>query len=618
MFKRRLSLNKTLFLSIFLLLIGQTVFAQSYVPPVIDGFTSYNKDYYDKMVADGRPTQETPWGFQEIYVADSVVHYVSSIQEYKTLLDNNTTGAKDWERQWTDDKTHIVYFAAGIYDIPEGAWYVLTVPSRTILQGAGMGQTIFRATVYKANAYTWLFALGTSEDIVLRDFSFYNETKDNKWHLLRGTDWHANQRENFLFENIEFDDSFGALGVSSTQKGVDVCQYNFVTFRGLRKRIGNTTDRIKDNYTTPVPNEYQFSSMNDEGIHLAGQVGMRFGNSVVFHDCVLGDVISATIDVYNNFIEMVGISFVDPLHDHSVKCPNANHLYIHDCTFNLNYSQSIMQDGGYWNPTFFTHEGGQLANYHFKNLEFTRVHQQITAISKPGTTITYIESEPFMIYNNRADNVSGDMVWENISFNGYSSTHQVVGYPYVQANKGFQAINYTSFVAKPAQMKSGNSNWRGNYTATVDTRTGTSKEDITGVYSWGQKTDGSIDFPRDNRTIDGTKSEMENQPYVKMNGATVKNIYNARLIPTDAPEITNHAISLSVYPNPVEEIMTIKSATGIRSISITTITGQEVFQENLSSNKIARINTSDLKSGVYFIKVIDVNGETSTKKIVKN
>ena len=588
---------------------AKDIFAADYIPPVIPNYTHYNKDYYDKMVAEGKPTQETPWGFQEIYIKNAKVHNVSSIDEYIHVISFNTDGTN-----WVDGKTHIINFASGEYIIPNGtSYYIMKVPARTIIQGAGMGETIFKAVdeIVPGDTYHYrkLFNLEfATHDVVVRGISFYNETSDNKWGLFHSNG--ARDRENYLFENIEFDDSFGAIGKKPYNS-------NFITFRGLRKRIGNTTQRINDNFTVPVPNAYQFRSMNDDNVALAGQVGMRTGNSVVFHDCLLGDAISATIDIYNNYIEMVGISFIDPLHDHSVKCPNGNHLYLHDCTFEIRYAQSIMQDGGYWNPTFFTHEGGQLANYHFKNLEFTRVHKQITAIRETGTTITYVESEPFMIYTNRPNNISGDMVWENITFNGYSSAHQVVGYPYVQANKGFQAINYTGFVAKSAQLKSGNNNSRGAYTVTVDTRTGTSKEDITGVYSWGQKTDGSIDFPRDNRTFEGTKSAMENQPYVTMKRSTVKKIYNARLIPTDVSDITVSAINLSIYPNPVEGIMNVKSATGIRSISITTITGQQVLKENISSNKIARINTSHLNRGVYFIKVIDVNGGISTKKIIK-
>ena len=523
--KKNLDVGKILFLSVLIILESHTVFAR-YVPPVMDGYTHYNRDYYDQMVAEGKPTQESPWGFQEINIEGAVEHNISSIDEYLTLYKKNT-----FNGAWSDGKTHIIYFASGEYILPTGSDCIMRVPSRTIIKGAGIGQTIFKATafwsvstnhlelhigqsVYKAalekKDLPAVFALDNCDDVVLRDFSFYNETKDNKWSLLRGTDWSSTRRENFLFENIEFDDSFGSLGVRPG------CNYNFVTFRGLRKRIGNTTSRIEANYDIPVPGIYQFICKNYDNIQLSGQLIMRIGNSVVFHDCVLGDNISATIDINNNYIEIVGVSFIDPLHDHSLKSPNANHLYIHDSKFELTYTDKIFNS--YYNPTFFTHAGGGLANYHFKNLTFTRAGQ----IRRNGKT--FRESEPFTLYDNRANNRSGDMVWENIQFSGYDN--QIVGYPNVQSNLGFQAINYTGFTGCQAQLKSHNAP---AFTVAIEKRTGNSKTDVTGVYSWGQKTDGSIDFPRDNRTFNGTKSEMESQPYVRMYNATVKTIYNKRL-----------------------------------------------------------------------------------------
>ena len=523
--KKNLDIEKILFLSVLIILVGHTVFAQ-YIPPVMDGYTHYNRDYYDQMVAEGKPTQESPWGFQEINIEGAVEHNISSIDEYLTLYKNNT-----FNGSWSDGKTHIINFAGGEYILPSGRKIIMCIPSRTIIKGAGIGQTIFKATaftsistnhlelrigqtVYKATMekkdHTAVFALDNCDDVVLRDFSFYNETKDNKWYLLRGIDRSSAYRENFLFENIEFDDTFGAFG----NKG---CDYNFVTFRGLRKRIGNTTERIKANYDIPVPSNYQFASQNDDNIELAGQVGMRHGNSLVFHDCILGDNISATIDTYNNYIEIVGVNFINPLHDHSIKCPNANHLYVHDSQFELTYTDKIINNN-YYNPTFFTHEGGCLANYHFKKLSFTRAGQ----IRSNG--IPLVESEPFTLYDNRENDKSGDVVWENIRFSGYEN--QIVGYSNVQSKLGFQAINYTRFTGRPAQLKNHDT---ADFTVTIENRTGNSKTDVTGVYSWGQKTDGSIDFPRDNRTFDGTKSEMESQPYVRMYNSTVKAIYNNRL-----------------------------------------------------------------------------------------
>ena len=587
-----LTMNKLLISSI-LILIVQTVFAQ-YIPPVIEGYTRYNRDYYDKMISEGKPTQESPWGFQEISIVGAVEHNVSSIAGYIALYNGSVSGGV-----WSDGKTHIINFASGTYIIPSGSWYVMMVPSRTIIKGAGIGQTIFKATVEKTSQ-TALFALENCDDVVLRDFSFYNVTKDNKWSMLRGTDWNSARRENFLFENIEFDDAFGAFGVGSG------CNYNFITYRGLRKRLGNTTARINANYSTPVPSGYQFSTNNGANVQLSGQLGVRIGNSLVFHDCVLGDNISATLDLYNNYMEVVGVRLADPLHDHSIKCPNGNHLYVHDSKFELTYTNKII-DNDYYNPTFFTHEGGCLANYHFKDLSFTRAGQ----IRNNGTKL--VESEPFTLYDNRAENVSGDMVWENIEFEGYDN--EIVGYPNVQTGKGFQAINYTKLTARAAQLKSGQA---ADFSITIQNRTENSKTELTGVYSWGQKINGTIDFPRDNRTFDGSKSQMESQPYVQMYNATVKDIYNTRLITTKVSTIRINDNNLIVYPNPTTEVINVKSSIKISSIVVLDSVKQEVIRINNPSDEIIKINAQHIKSGMYFIKVIYDNGKISMKKIVKN
>jgi len=494
--------------------------SNSYIPPIISGATRFNRDYYEKMIAEGKPTQETPWGFQEIMIEDKVNHTVSSLQEYNDLIAGSTSG-----QQWSDNKTHIIKFIEGIYIIPQSSsYYIALIPSRTIIEGAGMGKTVFKAT-HEIDAgdrfhFRKLFNLEyATHDVVVREISFYNETQDNKWGLFHSNG--SRDRENYLFQNIEFDDVFGAIG----KKPYDS---NFITFRGLRKRIGNTTQRIIENFNTPVPVTYQFNGQNNDNVQLAGQIGMRTGNSVVFHDCVVGDTISATIDIYNNYIEMVGMEFINPLHDHSIKCPNGNHLYVHDSSFELTYSEKIIQGGGYWNPTFFTHEGGGLANYHFKNLTFKR-SGQITVTNANGRQIEFVESEPFMIYNNRDNNVSGDLVWEDIHFEGYSQEHQRTGYSNVQTNKGFEAVNYTNFASGSAQMKLNNNNSRGDYTVAIEQKNGSSKQDITGAYSWGTNVDGSIDYPRDNRVFTGTKSESNSKPYVQMQVSTVRESYNERL-----------------------------------------------------------------------------------------
>ncbi len=514
-----------------------------YVPPSPPNATHFNRDYYDQMRALGRPTQETPWGFQEISLEGMSTHDVSSIAEYQSLVSNQASQI-DGSYVWNDGGTHFVNFAAGTYAVTDpGTYYVMRIPSRTVIQGAGIGETVFVASTPTPLDRTnvRLFSIEKSDDVAIRNLSFYNETNNTRWSFLYAVDHtDGGVRENFLFENIEFDDSFGAVGGASggTTAGSD---FNFITLRGLRKRLGHTSAMIRANFTIPVPTNYQFLSQNSDGVHLAGQVGIRRGNSTVIHDCILGDNISATLDIYNNYVEIVGTQLIDPLHDHSIKNPNGNHLYVHDSSFDLTYTERLIRGGAYWMPTFLTHEGGALANYHLRGILFTRAG----TIFEDGVAIP--EGEVFQLYNNRPDNVSGDMVWEDISFSGYDN--EIVGYPNVQRELGFQAINYTLFEARPGQSKAIEDRGNPDFSVEVDKRSGSSREDLTGVYSWGARSDGTIDFPRENRTFRGSKAETESRPYVMMHNASVSSFYNsllgirqtvgARSVPPGSPSATD-------------------------------------------------------------------------------
>ena len=117
----------------------------SYVPPTPPNATHFNRDYYDKMRAAGRPTQESPWGFQEISLEGLSTHTVSSIAEYQSLVSSQASMV-DGSYVWNDGGTHIINFAPGTYELTDpGTYYVMRIPSRTIIQGAGIGRTVFVA-----------------------------------------------------------------------------------------------------------------------------------------------------------------------------------------------------------------------------------------------------------------------------------------------------------------------------------------------------------------------------------------------------------------------------------------------------------------------------------------
>lgn len=85
-------------------------------------------------------------------------------------------------------------------------------------------------------------------------------------------------------------------------------------------------------------------------------------------------------------------------------------------------------------------------------------------------------------------------------------------------------------------------------------------------------------------------------------------------IELDLPEFEPQG-GLTVGPNPVTDIVTLRNATPINKITVFNQLGQAVFEQEYNS-KTVEVNLSDLNSGIYFIST-DSNSNKKTK-IVKN
>ena len=74
--------------------------------------------------------------------------------------------------------------------------------------------------------------------------------------------------------------------------------------------------------------------------------------------------------------------------------------------------------------------------------------------------------------------------------------------------------------------------------------------------------------------------------------------------------------SYNVYPNPVKEVLTI-AGENMKQINVINALGQ-VVKSVKCDNNIVKINVSDLQNGMYFVNVIDNNGEMTTSKVSVN
>ena len=71
--------------------------------------------------------------------------------------------------------------------------------------------------------------------------------------------------------------------------------------------------------------------------------------------------------------------------------------------------------------------------------------------------------------------------------------------------------------------------------------------------------------------------------------------------------------SISLFPNPVSEMLSIKSSSRINKLVVFNLLGQKVMvRENTNS-----LNVNKLKPGAYILKIVDENSTISTKKFIK-
>jgi hypothetical protein len=74
--------------------------------------------------------------------------------------------------------------------------------------------------------------------------------------------------------------------------------------------------------------------------------------------------------------------------------------------------------------------------------------------------------------------------------------------------------------------------------------------------------------------------------------------------------------SILIFPNPANDVVSIKSDFSINRIEILNFAGQQVYSETISDRKLIRINTSSLESGIYIIKITTAKGVRTAKIIL--
>jgi hypothetical protein len=96
-----------------------------------------------------------------------------------------------------------------------------------------------------------------------------------------------------------------------------------------------------------------------------------------------------------------------------------------------------------------------------------------------------------------------------------------------------------------------------------------------------------------------------------------------RVEPRDANDVSIHSginefdkSSVSIYPNPVSNILYVNNMNGVETIRVSNILGKTLENIKVSGTQTA-INVSEFAKGVYFVSLINENGTVTTKKFAK-
>lgn len=97
-----------------------------------------------------------------------------------------------------------------------------------------------------------------------------------------------------------------------------------------------------------------------------------------------------------------------------------------------------------------------------------------------------------------------------------------------------------------------------------------------------------------------------------------QDVYYSHIVPPVATTVNSISAnnSVSVYPNPSTGLFVIRSEAKLTHIEMLTVLGEKVFSKPIYK-KISEIDISSQPSGIYFLKIVKLDGSIVVKKIIK-
>ncbi len=109
----------------------------------------------------------------------------------------------------------------------------------------------------------------------------------------------------------------------------------------------------------------------------------------------------------------------------------------------------------------------------------------------------------------------------------------------------------------------------------------------------------------------GYYSSWSDRSYKEIIGFEINGKVEGNGIPTGISSSTN--INFNVFPNPFTDLISVESEQELSKVDLVTVQGELI----LESNDVSQINTSNLASGIYFLRFYNEQGLIGIQKVVK-
>ncbi len=129
---------------------------------------------------------------------------------------------------------------------------------------------------------------------------------------------------------------------------------------------------------------------------------------------------------------------------------------------------------------------------------------------------------------------------------------------------------------------------------------------------------GYINYSIEQKANLAPSTEIKNTAYIYFdyNPAVITNTTLNTIYPLLTNTKNNVILNdITISPNPAHQFINIKSKVIVKAIKVFDISGNSIFSSNAAHENI---NIGELSNGLYFIEIVDSNGNAYRNKFIKN